>query len=573
LPFTAGTPGSYSYRGWTAAANGAPAFGSPAAVLEVTAALGPVTSVAAIPASDSVTLSWTNPSGPSLTGVMIRRAEGATPPASAAEGTLVADAAKPAESFTDTAVTSGTQYSYALFAHDAALGFATAGTVTTTTTAGALASITGAVTDAGPVRHGLANVRVSVYSPATDTATSVTTAGDGSYAVSGLAPGADYQVWFYPSGATGGSFDALGYLDQAYDNQQPMFGGTPTPVTVTAGATTTGVDAALAVGGAITGTVRDAEGNALIDVSVSVSSPSNGNYYGYAKTTLDGGYAVQGMPAGTDYQVCFLATGATGGSADALGYLDQCFDSQSTMGTPTPVAVALGQAQVGVDAVLPVAGGVSGTVTDAGGTRHGLAGVSVQVYSPSNFGYANATTAADGSYTATGLAAGTDYQVCFYPSGATGGSTDATGYLVQCYDNRPTMGTPTPVTVVLGEAGAGINAALAGGGAISGTVSDAGGSQHGLENVWVNVSSPSTGTSVSATTAADGTFAVSGLAAGTDYTVCFTGSGATGGSGDALGYVDQCYDNQPTWETAVPVTVTAGETRTAVDAALGASAP
>lgn len=570
LTFTAATPGSYSYRAWTAAANGAPEFTSPAASLQVTAAApGPVTNVAAIPSSTSIALSWNNPTDPSLSAVMIRRAVGAIPPISAAAGTLVTDAAKPAESFIDTSVTSGTQYSYALFAHDAALLFATAGTVTTTTV-GVVPSITGTVTDAGPIRHGLANVRVAVYSPSTDTVTNVTTVGDGTYAVSGLAAGTDYRVTFYASGATGGSFDALGYLDQSYDNQ-PIYGDTATPVTVTVGAATAGIDAALAVGGAITGVVSEsvATQHGLADVSVSVSTPSNGSYYGFAKTAADGSYTVKGMPAGTDYQVCFFATGATGGSTDGLGYLDQCFDGQPTTGTPTPVAVILGAPRVGVNAALAVAGGVSGTVSDAGGTKHGLANVSVTVYSPSNNGNANATTAADGTYTATGLAAGTDYLVCFYASGATGGSSDATGYINQCYDNQPISGLPTPVAVTVGATRTAVDGALVGGGAISGTVSDAAGTHHGLENVWVSVSSPSTETFVSANTAADGTYVMSGLPAGVDYTVCMTSAAtATGGSSDALGYLDQCYDNQPTSGLPTPVTVTPGESRVGIDAAL-----
>ena len=570
--FTNQTPGSYSYRAWTAAANGAPEFASSAAALEVTAAApGPVSNVAAIPSSTSVALSWDNPADPSLSAVMIRRAVGAIPPSSANAGTLVTDAAKPAQSFIDTAVTSGTQYSYALFAHDAALLFAVAGTVTTTTTVGEVPSITGTVTDAGAVRHGLAGVRVSVYAPSTDTAVSVTTAADGTYAVSGLAAGTDYQVWFYPAGATGGSFDALGYLDQAYDNQQPMFGDTPTPVTVTEGATTTAIDAVLAVGGAITGTVSDAAGtrHGLAGVSVRVEIPSNGNYYGSAVTAADGSYTVKGMPSGADYQVCFFAEDAKGGSTDGLGYLNQCYDNQPGSGTPTPVAVTLGAARAGVDAALAVGGAVSGTVRDAGGTHQGLANVTVGVYSQSGGG-SNATTGADGTYTVHGLPAGADYQVCFYASGVTGGSSAATGYLDQCFDNQPMTGRPTPVTVSLGATRAGVDAALVAGGAIAGTVSDAGGTQYGLANVWLDVSSPSTGTFLNALTAADGSYSVSGLAAATDYTVCFHGGGATGGSSDALGYVDQCYDNQPTSATAAPVTVTAGVSRGGVNAALTA---
>jgi len=118
---------------------------------------GPVTGVIATPASTSIALSWTNPADASFTGVMIRRAAGATPPATATAGTLVVDAAKPATSYTNTGLTASTQYSYALFAHDATHNYAVAATRTSTTTA--TGAVSGTVTDAGGAHHGLANVR------------------------------------------------------------------------------------------------------------------------------------------------------------------------------------------------------------------------------------------------------------------------------------------------------------------------------------------------------------------------------------------------------------------------------
>jgi len=146
LVVTAGTPGVYSYRGWTAALSGAPAFASPTRTLTVTAAIPwPVTNVSATPASTTVALSWTNPTSASLTGVMIRRAAGATAPASATAGTLVTDAAKTATSYTNTGLSSGTQYSYALFAHNGTPLYAPAAKVTTTTTV--------VVTAPGPVTN------------------------------------------------------------------------------------------------------------------------------------------------------------------------------------------------------------------------------------------------------------------------------------------------------------------------------------------------------------------------------------------------------------------------------------
>jgi hypothetical protein len=53
----------------------------------------------------------------------------------------------------------------------------------------------------------------------------------------------------------------------------------------------------------------------------------------------------------------------------------------------------------------------------------------------------------------------------------------------------------------------------------------------------------------------------------------FTGSGATGASSDATGYLDQCY-NQTTSGTATPVSVATGETNAAIDAPMvGVGAP
>ena len=102
--------------------------------------------------------------------------------------------------------------------------------------------------------------------------------------------------------------------------------------------------------------------------------------------------------------------------------------------------------------------GCLGLVTDAGGTHHGLMNVNVEVSSTTTT-YA-AQTAADGTFTFTGLPAGTDYQVCFDGFFATDGASDALGYLSQCYNNQPRRGTRTPLTVTAGVSTIGTNAAL-----------------------------------------------------------------------------------------------------------------
>ena len=93
----------------------------------------PVTALSSSVTASSVTLSWTNPTTADFTGVMIRRATGTTPPASPTAGTLVTDTAKTTTSLTDAGLTSATQYSYALFAHDAIPNHAPAATLTVTT--------------------------------------------------------------------------------------------------------------------------------------------------------------------------------------------------------------------------------------------------------------------------------------------------------------------------------------------------------------------------------------------------------------------------------------------------------
>ncbi len=95
---------------------------------------GPVTAVSATPGNTSVALSWTRPGDSDYTGVMIRRAVGATAPSSPTAGTLVSDVASPTSTITDSGLASGTQYSYAFFAHDAVPNYATGVDVTTTTT-------------------------------------------------------------------------------------------------------------------------------------------------------------------------------------------------------------------------------------------------------------------------------------------------------------------------------------------------------------------------------------------------------------------------------------------------------
>lgn len=76
-----------------------------------------VTSVAASPVCDDVSLGWTNPTTPNYGGVFIQRSTTGFP-ATASDGTRAANVAAPGTKFTDKHLVPGTKYYYALFAHD-----------------------------------------------------------------------------------------------------------------------------------------------------------------------------------------------------------------------------------------------------------------------------------------------------------------------------------------------------------------------------------------------------------------------------------------------------------------------
>lgn len=79
---------------------------------------GPVTSLGALPGETSVGLGWTNPVDADFAGVRIRRANGATAPATVTAGTQAADLPAGVTSYNNTGLVENTQYSYSIFAKD-----------------------------------------------------------------------------------------------------------------------------------------------------------------------------------------------------------------------------------------------------------------------------------------------------------------------------------------------------------------------------------------------------------------------------------------------------------------------
>ena len=193
----------------------------------------------------------------------------------------------------------------------------------------------------------------------------------------------------------------------------------------------------------------------------------------------------------------------------------------------------------GIDASLRPAASIAGVVTDSSGAP--LQGVYVYAW---RAGYQySANTAENGSYRIAGLPAG-DYTVQVQDWSYT--------YVGEWFDDVADQASATAIELAAGEAVAGVDASLATAGSIAGVVTDSAGAP--LESIYV-YAVPGYG---GAYTAADGSYRIAGLAAGS-YQVRFNGSSA---------YAGEWFDDVADQGSATGVVVAAGEVVSGVDASL-----
>ena len=288
-----------------------------------------------------------------------------------------------------------------------------------------------------------------------------------------------------------------------------------------------GIDAQLAIGGSISGTLTDANGDPVGAVDVTVDGPM----FRFAVTSPDGSYHINGLSAGS-YTVQFDDVEDR--------YLTEWYDNTYFVESATPVAVADGEAVVGIDAQLSAGGSISGTVTDANGDPVVGGTIEVLVSGPTS----RVTVALGGSYVIGPLIPGS-YTVAF---------NDFEGrYAPEWYDDANNAESATPVVVADGEAVVGIDAQLSTGGSISGTVTDGAGDP--LAGVYVSLG-PSY--AAAAVTGADGSYQIGALAAGS-YTVRFEGD---------IGYFTEWFDDAPDEASATPVVVGRDQVVSGIDAQL-----
>lgn len=326
--------------------------------------------------------------------------------------------------------------------------------------------------------------RICVTATSTAVFETAVTTSEGSYVLPGLLP-TSYAIEFSACGNTGN------YAPQWFDGQPSSTSAKK--VTVTEEATTPNIDATLETGGIIAGTVMSASSKPESGVCILAVPKKAGFLGGSAFSGPNGRYAISGLDT-TSYAVSFSIAGC--GNPGNLA--PQVFKAASSFAGGTAVPVKLGKSTTGIDAHLLTGGIITGTVKNAAGSA--LGGICVKA--DGSLVSVDTTTESNGTYAVDGLSSG-PYTVSF----STGCGNEG-NFLTQYYKNKPNLGSASAVRVTAGKLTAGIDATMAAGGTLSGTVT---GSGKPLLGMCIEAEGPAVGT---AETSITGAYTVSGLPSG-----------------------------------------------------------
>ena len=326
----------------------------------------------------------------------------------------------------------------------------------------------------------------------------------------------DSQGRYRAAGLSAGTYFVLtstyeGYSDELYDNlpcEPSCDPATGTPVAVTDGASTSGIDFALIPFGSLSGTVSDAATGTGLPYGNVRLWDSTGSSAGFTHTDFAGDYRFSSLSPGT----YFVTT-------SERNYLDELYDGfpcedgcDVTAGTP--VVVQSGVDSSDIDFGLLPLGAIEGVVTDAT-TDDPLSSFTVQVWDETGGYVASRFGASGGGYRIDGLDAGTYFV-----------SIDAQLFVAKRYDDLSCPGGPpsgcdattgSPVTVTLGASTTGIDFALLPQGSLSGTVRREDGGAP-IRNASVQVYDASGGFFGSTYTDGSGSYRIHGMDDG-DYFV------------------------------------------------------
>jgi 5-hydroxyisourate hydrolase-like protein (transthyretin family) len=402
--------------------------------------------------------------------------------------------------------------------------------------------VTGTVTNTDLA--GIPNIDVFAIDAGGNYVNGVGTESDGSYDLSGLAPGT-YRIEFC-------DYERRFYRTQYYDNEPRLEAADG--VTVSAGETTPDIDATLVLDGSIFGKVTGADLTGLEGIEVSAwRSDGSGGWVSVMNvdTESDGTYDLGELAAGT-YRVGFFEPWEY-----PLSYLAQYYNDKTSLAAADDITVTADSTTVGIDATLAAAGHITGTV-HAGPSYLGDMYVTAWRSDGSGGwrGVNRVQTDGDGSYDIGGLTTGT-YRVAFDHDPLDGPKI----FLTQYYDNRQSFDAADDIAVTAGSTTSGIDATMAAGGHITGTVTDSG--LTGLAGILVAADrsdgSGGWATIAEARTTTSGSYDLSALSTGT-YRVQFDDL--------SWNYAAQYYNDKTSWDAADGIAVTAGSTTPGIDAVM-----
>jgi hypothetical protein len=417
----------------------------------------------------------------------------------------------------------------------------------------ATGSISGTVTRAGTPTP-IADVVVRVFDSSGWNVNQATTDAAGAYTVSGLGTGRYFAV---ASNSADVYIDEL-YLDSVCLNPWSCGVTSGTPIPVTDGVDTPGIDFGLEIGGYVMGHVWEDVTFALLSSGITIAAYDTHGYVASTATprASDSQYIVFGLPTGDYFVGAWDSTkvhvSEIHDGIPATGILDDVFEG-------TPVHVVVDDPTPSVGFGLAVAGSIEGTVTEQG-TGTPIAGAFVEVYDGEGTRVLSGNSTGSGTYTLSGVPSGTYFATCSDPSRT---------HVLELWDEVDLpcppcdVTTGTPITVTEPSPTTGIDFDLANGGRISGTVTVEG-SGAPLQSAVVYVHDDIGRQVDIGLSAADGTYTTFGaVPTGSYYVIAY---GPTGEYIPEVYPGTQCLSCSPT--TGTPVAVTMGEDTTGIDFSL-----
>jgi hypothetical protein len=293
-------------------------------------------------------------------------------------------------------------------------------------------SVSGTVTgNGGPVDE----AEISVYSLDGTRVTNSFTDTDGTYTVTGLAPG-QYKLRFEPR--------PVDELAVTFSGNAAKFAAA---AIVTVGtADVTGIDGTLPVGATISGRVTNPGGSGVSSASM-YARPIGGSEPDavYASTDdNDGFYTISSLRLGSyvvDYE----------GYADGTAH--EWWNNAYSSAAATPISVTTGATLTGYNVQLDPAASISGVLTND--ASEAIDAARVQLWKATDDGYEMAEMArtdGEGGYMIPGLEAGT-YTVSFndYASGVSMDGTAGDKYVEEYWNDKPTLSAAQTFTITTGD--------------------------------------------------------------------------------------------------------------------------